>query len=285
MQQILVPVDFSATSLKALRFALHQFQPVDAEISIMHHASILELAPDSAFTGLYVPPPTDQLEYTRKELNRFTDKALKGYEKKWPKENIRQLIIPGIGSPDTIVETQKKQKADLIIMGSTGASGLKKWFVGSVAAKVIELSTVPVLVIPQYYKLKQVRKIGYASDLHNIQKDLEHLKPISEVLHAGIAMFHVEPVFPSNGAFKKFNAEKEVSALKQRYNLPDLSYQLIKTRNENDLFAGIAQFRRKSKPDILAVITHKRNWMGKIVNPSQTRTLAYQSKLPLLAIH
>jgi nucleotide-binding universal stress UspA family protein len=285
MRHILVPIDFSATSLKALRFALHQFQPTDAEITIMHHSSILELAPDSAFTGLYVPPPVDQLEYSQRELNRFTDKAMKGYEAKWPKEIIRQLIIPGIGSPDTIIETQKKQKADLIIMGSTGASGLKKWFIGSVAAKVIELSKVPVLVIPQYYKLKQVRKIGYASDLHSVKKDLEHLKPISEVLHAGIDMFHVEPQFPSNGAFKKFNAEKEVSDLKQQLNLPEFTYQLIKTRNENDLFAGIAQFRRKSKPDILAVITHKRNWMGKIVNPSQTKSLAYQSKLPLLAIH
>jgi nucleotide-binding universal stress UspA family protein len=285
MRHILVPVDFSATSLKALRFSLHQFQPADAEISIMHHSSILELAPDSAFTGLYVPPPTDQLEYTRGELNRFIDKALKGYESKWPKETIHQLVIPGIGSPDTIVETQKKQKADLIIMGSTGASGLKKWFIGSVAAKVIELSTVPVLVIPQYYKLKQVNKIGYASDLHSVHKDLEHLKPISEVFHAGIEMFHVEPEFPSNGAFKKFNAEREILDLKQRFNLPELSYKLIKTRTENDLFAGIAQFRRKSKPDILAVITHKRNWIGKIVNPSQTKSLAYQSKLPLLAIH
>lgn len=285
MRHILVPVDFSATSLKALRFTFHQFQPADAEISIMHHSSILELAPDSAFTGLYVPPPADQLEYTRGELNRFTDKALKGYETKWPKENIRQLIIPGIGSPDTIVETQKKQKADLIIMGSTGASGLKKWFIGSVAAKVIELATVPVLMIPQYYRLKQVRKIGYASDLRSVQKDIEHLKPLSEVLHATIEMFHVEPVFPSNGVFKKFNAEKEVSELKQRFNLPDFSYQLIKTRNENDLFAGIAQFKRKSKPDLLAIITHRRNWVGKIVNPSQTKSLAYQSKLPLLAIH
>jgi nucleotide-binding universal stress UspA family protein len=54
---------------------------------------------------------------------------------------------------------QKRTKSEAIIMGTTGASRVKRFFIGSVAAKVLELSNVPVLVIPENFRLKLIKKM------------------------------------------------------------------------------------------------------------------------------
>jgi nucleotide-binding universal stress UspA family protein len=284
MKKILIPTDFSTPSLKAFRFAVQQTIGTQTELVLMHHTSILELAPDSAFTGLYVPPPLDQVAYVRTELERFIKKGLKSFkgDVKFPK--ITPEVIPGIGTVETILETQKRTKAEAIIMGTTGASGVKRLFIGSVAAKVLELSKVPVLVIPENFRLKPIRKIGYASDLSHVHQDLEQIKPFSELMHSNIEIFHIEPMFPASEAFLKFKAEKEIPALRATNGFSGLDYKLIRTRFDNDFFVGVENYRRKQKPDILAIVTHKRNWLGKILNPSHSKNLAYHTKIPVLAI-
>ena len=284
MKKILIPTDFSAPSLKAFRFAVQQTIGTPTELVLMHHTSILELAPDSAFTGLYVPPPLDQVAFVRTELEKFIKKGLSSFKDKAKLPKITPEVIPGIGTVETILETQKRTRSEAIIMGTTGASGVKRLFIGSVAAKVLELSKVPVMVIPESFRLKPIKKIGYASDLSHVYKDLEQIKPFSELMHSRIEMFHVEPMFPASEAFLKFKADKEIPALRAKNGFANLEYKLVRTRFDNDFFAGIETYRRNQKPDMLAVVTHKRNWLGKILNPSQSKGLAYHTKIPVLAI-
>jgi nucleotide-binding universal stress UspA family protein len=284
MKKILIPTDFSAPSLKALKFAIQHTIGTSTELVVMHHTSILELAPDSAFTGLYIPTPLDQLAYMRKELEKFMNKALNAFKDKTGLPKITPEVVPGIGTVETILETQKKTKSEAIIMGTTGASGVKRLFIGSVAAKVLELSKVPVLVVPENFRLKPIRKIGYASDLSHVQKDLEQIKPFSELMKSSVEVFHIEPMFPASEAFLNFKADKEIAALRDKNGFTDLNYKLVRTKFDNDFFAGIESYRRNQKPDLLAVVTHHRNWMGKILNPSRSKNLAYHTKIPVLAL-
>lgn len=284
MKKILIPTDFSAPSLKAFRFAVQQTLDTPTELVLMHHTSILELAPDSAFTGLYVPPPLDQVAFVRTELEKFMKKGLKSFPANAKLPKISPEVVPGIGTVETILETQKRTRSEAIIMGTTGASGVKRLFIGSVAAKVLELSKVPVLIVPESFRLKPIKKIGYASDLSHVEKDLEQIKPFSELMKSSVEVFHIEPVFPASEAFLKFKADKEIAALRAKNGFADLQYKLVRTRFDNDFYAGIENYRRNQKPDMLAVVTHKRNWLGKIFNPSQSKGLAYQTKIPVLAI-
>ena len=104
------------------------------------------------------------------------------------------------------------------------------------------------------------------------------------MMKPGVEVFHLEPVFPASEAFLKGEADKEIAALRAKNGFADLQYKLVRTRFDNDFYAGIENYRRNQKPDMLAVVTHKRNWLGKILNPSQSKGLAYQTKIPVLAI-
>lgn len=284
MKKILVPTDFSANSLKALKFAVQTAIKSKAKVVLMHHTSILELAPDSAFTGLYVPPPADQISYAKSELEKFLKKATASFKGKLDTDLISSEIVPGVGTVDMILETQKRVKADTIVMGTTGASGLKRLFIGSVAANVIERSPVPVIVIPESFRLKPIKKIGYASDLAHVSNDLEQIKPIAEALGAQVEIFHVEPTFPTQEAFLKFKPETEIPALAKKHKMQNLTYRLVKTRFDNDFYSGVESYRRNQSPDMLVVITHKRGWFGKLIDPSKSKGLAYHTKIPIISI-
>ncbi len=284
MKKILVPTDFSANSMKALKFAIQTAIKSKAQVVLMHQTSILELAPDSAFTGLYVPTTGDQIDYAKNALSKFRKKALSGFKGKADESLIEAEVVPGVGTVDIILETRKRVKADVIVMGTTGASGLKRLFIGSVAAQVVEKSPVPVIVIPESHRMGAIKKIGYASDLAHVSKDLEQIAPIVEILGAELEIFHIEPTFPTNEAFLKFKPETEIPALAKKFNLTNLKYRLVKTKFDNDFYSGIESYRRNQKPDMLVVITHKRGWLGKIFDPSKSKGLAYHTKLPVISI-
>ncbi|HPH81728.1 MAG TPA: universal stress protein [Flavobacteriales bacterium] len=284
MKTILVPTDFSANSLKAFKFAISTALSNKAKIVVMHQTSVLELAPESAFTGLYIPSPIDQVSYLKKELDKFIKKALRSFNSKTDGSFISSEIIPGVGTIDIILQTAKRHKADLIILGSTGASGLKRLFIGSVAAKVIEHSPIPVIVIPDSFRNKAIKNIGYASDLAHVSDELTKILPIAEALGSKVEIFHVEPTFPTSEAFKKFDAEKNMAEWKKKFKLDSLTYKMVRTKFDNDFYTGVDKYRRNSKPDMICMVTHRRNWVSKILDPSKSKGIAYHNEIPVLCI-
>lgn len=85
-----------------------------------------------------------------KELAKKTREFLEIVKKKIEKENLTSETIVRLDTQPhiPIVEEAKKKNVDLIIMGTRGTSGLKRFFLGSVAQKVIGYAPCPVMVVP-----------------------------------------------------------------------------------------------------------------------------------------
>lgn len=284
MKKILVPVDFSTNSLKALRMALETAISGKLEVIVTHQLSLLELTADTTFTGFYIPVATDQLAYAKKELERFVKKATSSFKSSGAEKLITQEVVPGASATDIIIERSKKHKADLIVMGTNGASGLKRLVIGSVAATVLEKSSIPVMVIPNNYRRKVISKIGYASDLAHTENELKKLLPIASLFNASIEMFHVEPTFPTSAHYLKFKAEQDIPTLKNKLKLPSLGYKMVKTKFDNDFFGGVHKYVQKEKPGLICMVNHKRSWIGKILDPSKSKGLAYHTEVPVISI-
>lgn len=284
MKNILVPTDFSANSSKALRFALQTAISNNSTVHIIHQTSVLELAPDSAFTGLYMPSQSDQVHYLNIELDKFVRKSLRPFKGKIDENRVKSEIVPGVGTSDILIAAVKNTKADIIIMGTTGASGLKRLFIGSVAAQVIEKSPVPVIVIPDNFRQKAIKKIGYSSDLAHMEDELKALLPVAKALGAEIEIFHIQPTFPTTKAFIAFNEERDIENLKKKLKLESLPYRLIKTKDDNDFFGGISKYRKVAKPDMICTVTHKRSWVEKILDPSKSKAIAYHNEVPVVCV-
>lgn len=143
LKRILVPIDFSPTSLKALEHAADLAAPSKAELLLL---SVVEplypLMPDydgvqSAALGRILD---DHREAARKGLERL--------ERRCAKRRLRVRSLVGTGRPfEVIGQAAKRQRADLIVIATHGRTGFSHLLTGSVAERVVRTAPCPVLMV------------------------------------------------------------------------------------------------------------------------------------------
>ncbi|KRT75075.1 MAG: hypothetical protein XU13_C0005G0028 [Candidatus Rokubacteria bacterium CSP1-6] len=142
VRRILHPTDFSRASGAAFLKAVALAKESRAELLLVH-----VLLPTTPFIGDgYISPKTyEELEASarrgaQRELAKVVAKAQKA------KARVKAVLLEGVPY-DRIARVARSKRADLIVMGTHGRSGLSKFFLGSVAERVIALAPCPVLTV------------------------------------------------------------------------------------------------------------------------------------------
>ena len=140
IQRILVPVDFSAHSHKALEYALDLAKSVGATIDLLHCYRVNIGVVSGYAPALPMNYEADLRQAAGNELREWLEKAAtSGVE---IDEHLRTA------SPcEGIISQASALGSDLIVMGTRGLSGLKHVFLGSVAERVIRTAPCPVLTV------------------------------------------------------------------------------------------------------------------------------------------
>ncbi len=135
--KILVPVDGSAFSLKAVESACNQAKsnPPSEVVLLAVYLNVYDLGAEGHFVA--------------DKLKRQAEIALDLAKEKAQAKGItpQMLIASGASVADEIVGVAKKEAADLIVIGSRGLAGKTSSFLGSTASKVVTYSPCSVLVI------------------------------------------------------------------------------------------------------------------------------------------
>lgn len=138
MQKIVVADDGSVFAQKAIEKAIEYAKKEETEIICVN---IME---DYCPIGLTEIDCNVVRELQVKESTTITAKAMERFKK----EGVNARVISETGSPaESIIAVAKKEGADMIIAASHGKHGAKKFALGSVTARLIEHSPVPVLVM------------------------------------------------------------------------------------------------------------------------------------------
>ncbi|MEW6739857.1 MAG: universal stress protein [Nitrospirota bacterium] len=138
MQKILVAHDGSKSSDKALKKAV--------ELAINFNASLTVLA---VIPELYLTELSDaDRNRIFEALSRETAEAMEKIRKSLSGKSMEVKTLIRQGDPaEKILETAQKMKVDLIVTGSHGRHGTKKFLLGSVSSKIVDYSKCPVLVV------------------------------------------------------------------------------------------------------------------------------------------
>lgn len=138
VQRILVPVDFSETSKRALEYANFFAQRFDAKLDVLHVWRPSEYAGDEMVVFTRSEPELTLSTF----LRNHADQQLTGFLQGVPHSN-RMLES---GEPaQVIARVAGEGRYDLVIMGTHGRTGLSHVMMGSVAEKVVRLAPCPVL--------------------------------------------------------------------------------------------------------------------------------------------
>jgi universal stress protein A len=139
IRSILVPVDFSEPSIRALRFAIRFAERFAATITLLHVVEPVA-SPDFASTPLAMEE--SKLSKMAKRKLDVLGKAPPGAA--CPIE--RKLVRSGKAF-NVITEAAKEFKVDLIIIATHGYTGLKHVLMGSTAERVVRHASCPVLTL------------------------------------------------------------------------------------------------------------------------------------------
>lgn len=137
---ILVPVDFSKGSDRAVAQAEQLAVALGTQIELFHAYQLPVFAlPDSTVTvsPTYVADLTDRAQ---RELNRHREQLqARGL-------GVTTRLLEG-NAADAIVERAEALKATMVVLGTHGRSGFRRFLLGSVAERVVRMATVPVLTV------------------------------------------------------------------------------------------------------------------------------------------
>lgn len=143
VKKILVPVDFSKDSLRAVEYARNFAAPFEAQLLLLH---VVEPIYYASPADMYAASPNlallieEQRKAAQRQLEQLAEKLSRGGTK------VQTLLKSG--SPaQVIADTAKRTKADLIIMATHGRTGLAHVLLGSVAERVVRLAPCPVLTV------------------------------------------------------------------------------------------------------------------------------------------
>lgn len=140
LRRILVPTDFSPCSDAALNTAITLASAFDAAITLLHAYEI----PAYSYPGAAFLPVVDITKSIEKAAQTALVTKLNEVIPRWPRaEGLLRCGSP----PREILDATKSLDVDLIVMGTHGRRGVERVLLGSVAARVVRTSPVPVLTV------------------------------------------------------------------------------------------------------------------------------------------
>lgn len=139
LNKLLVPVDFSACSRKALAYAVAFARQFSGELIVLH---VVELPYVGSGLGEMEAPPmeTELRDYAKEHLQKVVTEQLAG--------KVEHSTLLRTGQPwYEVTEAAREACADIIVMGTHGYTGLKHVLMGSTAERVVRHAPCPVLVV------------------------------------------------------------------------------------------------------------------------------------------
>lgn len=143
IRRIVHPTDFSSSSSRALAKSVELAKQNKAELLLVHVlAAIIPYDPGDGYAdpSLYI-----ELE---KSTRRQAQSSLEALVKKVKRARVKvsSLLLKGTAH-DQIVRAAKNRRADLIVIGTHGRTGITKLFMGSVAGRVVSTASCPVMTV------------------------------------------------------------------------------------------------------------------------------------------
>lgn len=273
MKTIIVPVDFSEHSEYALETAAILAQKNNAKILALHMLEMSEVLLTRAEGDLQL------------ETVYFLKLAEKRFEEFLNKDYLKGLsvtpVIKHFKVFREINEVVEEHNADLIVMGSHGASGIKELLIGSNTEKVVRYSNIPVLVVKHNPILTNFDDVVFACNFmeESVTPYINGVK-LFETLGSKLHLIYVN--LPNEQFRSTAEIEsKVVSFLKKADGNMD-RFKDVAFVNDYTIEQGILNHANVVGADLIAVATHGRTGLAHFFEGSISEDLANHSALPVM---
>ena len=274
MKKILYPTDFSQSAENAFIFALQIADHLGASIITLHafnRPDVSNFSLPDTLREVYDSIDLDVFENYEDEVPVLRDIAIdNGYY------HVPMVHVLEEGAPvSAILRTANTNKADLIVMGTTGAGKMEKFFFGTVSGKVLEEAHCPVVVVPDTAEFDGI--IDHIAVATNFTAEdatlIEALRKFRDIMRCHLHIIHIDTdeSLPSTEKLKSFCEAWQHDK--------HMSSHCLTNKDIND---GLDAFVKDQNIDLLALLSHKRSWFEEIFDKNRAKELSFQHSIPLL---
>lgn len=280
MRNILVPTDFSENAFNALKYGLVFFKKAKCTFYLLHVSPVATYTNSSiigSFTDTSRRPEEDLLKERTEDMQNLLNRVERlGL-------NVKHTFVP-LTRTDFLVNGIKSEcedrKIDLIIMGTKGASGLKKVALGSNTGEVITKIKCPLLAVPEEAVFEKPKEIAFATDfqLSFDLKVLDTLIAIATLHGSAIRILHISKkgsqLSPDQNANKEF--------LDDYLNEVEHSFHFL---TGTKLEAAVQCFTESRDIEMIAMVAKNLNFFQRVLFRPTVEEISYHTKVPFLVLH
>lgn len=275
IQKILIPIDFSETSMLAIEHGGFIAQLFKAELVLLH---VIEkhweqfsiIAPE-----LRVSPPDDLINLIEKRLAEVASDILSRY-------GVKSMHITSTGNIfNEILSVSKEHNVDLVVMGTHGTSGVMEFFIGSNTFKMVTQSECPVISVQAHSK-----KIGFKDILLPID-DSAHSR--QKVNHAIVlakhfaSKIHILGLSDSDKDIDVKKFEIKLEQIEEYIKKCDLPFTR-KTVDGKNQATTTYDYAKSVNADLIVIMTDQdENITGRLMGTFAQQIINH-SKIPVLTI-
>ncbi|MBK9335897.1 MAG: universal stress protein [Lewinellaceae bacterium] len=288
LRRIMVAVDLSPASENALLFACRLAYLFDANLEVVY-------VMDSIFEGSK-PSPSGFLSSYRKtmqdEVDAFVRKATQANNIECVPESERREMdtepganIPRLrtniafGFPEEVL-SDLSQKADLLVLGTTGRGNLTRKLFGSVSIAVSKSAQCPVLLVPPQAVYTGFRNILYASNFDS----LDPLTVKQTVTFARRLEGQLHFVHAGQAGETGVDLEKKLFEINYVYADPGKPFIFSKVIGAN-VVESLHEYAFEHRIDLFVFVTHQRSFWEDVLHHSISKEMLLHTSSPVLIIH
>ena len=270
-KKVLIPVDFSDCAVNALKYAINFAKSTESKLVLLHAyhipipAAEAGLAIDTNLADEFIEEGKHRIEQLYQQFPELKTLS-EPYE------------IKMSFASDAIVSTAKEVKADLIIMGTHGATNAFDELVGSNTLHVIKKCDIPVMAVPVNNQREQVKDILFSYDYDTI-KTKQVIQPLIDFTLAFGAKLHIMHITDKLDKLHA-GAVGEARLLEQYLKGISHTYHMIEGEHVEN---SILEYIESHDIDIIAVMPRKHTLFEKLFQSSVTKQLVHQSYVPVFA--
>ncbi len=260
MHRIIIPVDFSETSLNATRFAAGMLKGIKDAQAILYNN--YETKGDKDISAIY-------LETLKKELIE------KGVKKVQVEQEMGGDLIKNISALAHTI------RATLIVMGISEKTAFRQAVFGSNVLKLIDHNLYPVLIIPPDAKFKSFENVAFLTDYKNV-KETTPTALLQSVLEMFNPKLHIVNISAAHHVSISRHFQEGKEEFQKMFAAFKTDFYFI---TRHDFFNALDDFAKDFSIDILIAIPRHHASSASIFKTTHTKKLAFHSHVPILAAH
>ena len=273
MKKVFVPIDFSDQSISAFRFALDIAAKSYGSVHLLHVISLPVLHDSPFFVAeSFRRPLYDEL---KEVAHQKFEKILQAFNTTNTPVTTEVVISGSIHR--ALLESVQRAKADLVVMGTRGASGLREWVIGSNTEKFVRAARVPVIAVKKYIGSQSIRNIVFPNIL-DLEDQEELIMKIKALQHFFSATLHI--IWVNTPAVFKPDKEvrQQMKAFAERFMLANYTINVFNYTNEE---SGIIEFTNQVKGDLIAMGTNGLTGLAHMVAGSVAEDVVNHAQYPV----